>query len=164
MKFLTFLQSLSPYSSEVTLEVSIRKYLGCPLPVIKDIPAKIEVLKTWEGTGSKNLGLYTPTTEDWIMKISWQDSPFKEDFGTDEFAVDRRLLFPYGIVDYEEGAQFTSSPLISAFFEPSGSEERSSGYLGYKHFDILRVKAPEQATWKVEIYRIIEPAKTIIID
>jgi len=164
LQFQYWLLSLSsnPMMDEIEITVAIARKLGCPEPIVKTIPEKIEVLKTWQGTGSKNLGSYTPDTDNYVMKITWQNSPFNEDFGNDEFAIDRRLLFDYGIVDYEEGASITGSPLISAFYYPSGSEERPSNYLGYTHFDILRVKAPDQATWKVEIYKIIEPAKTYI--
>lgn len=160
--FQEWLYSLSSYASEETNLVAIARKLGCPEPTITIIPAKIEIIKSWQGTGSKNLSSFTPNTAEWTMKISWQNSPFNEDFGDDEFAIERRMLFDYGIVDYEEGASITSSPLISAFYTPSGNEERDSGYLGYKHFDILRVKAPEQATWKIEIYKIIEPERRII--
>lgn len=162
LQFQHWLFSLSPYASEATNLVTIARKLGCPEPIVKTITAKIEIIKSWQGTGSKNLGSFTPDTDNWVMKITWQNSPFNEDFGNDEFAIERRLLFDYGIIDYEEGASITSSPLISAFYSPSGSEERPSNYLGYTHFDVLRVKAPEQATWKVEIYKIIEPAKTLI--
>jgi len=164
LQFQYWLLSLSsnPMMDEIEITVAIACKLGCPEPTVKTIPAKIEIIKSWQGTGSKNLGSFMPNTDTWTMKITWQNSPFNEDFGNDEFAIERRMLFDYGIVDYEEGASITSSPLISAFYSPSGNEERSSSYLGYTHFDILRVKAPEQATWKFEIYKIIEPAKTII--
>ena len=164
LQFQYWLLSLSsnPMMDEIEITVVIARKLGCPEPTVRTIPAKIEVIKSWQGAGSKNLGSYTPSIDNWEMKITWQNSPFNEDFGNDEFAADRRLLFDYGIVDYEEGASITSSPLISAFYSPSGNEERGSSYLGYTHFDILRVKAPEQVTWEVEVYKIIEPEKTII--
>lgn len=166
LQFQHWLFSLSPMMDEEETLVIIARKLNCPEPTIKTIPAKIEILNSWSGTGSKIISSQSFSIQEntnWQMILSWQNSPFNQNFGTDaEEVAFNRANWEYGLVDYPEEATITGTPIIIGFYSPSGSDSLYKSEWPSGKFDFLRIQAPNQSSWFLKIENIVEPEKRII--
>jgi len=178
LSFYEWLRSLSPHSAEITILTAISRKLGCPEPIERTIPAVTETIKSFSGVGSQTLGEVSISDsiekKDWVLVLSWTNSPLHETFGVGTTGISREEIemrkasWDYGIVNYDENATITGTPYIIGFYSPSGSNSESGesllggNIIRPNRFEYLRVKAPDGAAWEVKIERIIEPARTIV--
>jgi hypothetical protein len=160
LSFYEWVKSLSSYASELSQLVAISRKLGCPEPVEKTIPAKVELLKSWNGAGAKTLEIVSNIPSPWQVSGSWSQ---KETIGhTDSES-------PYGIFICDPDERYEDCSLLAAGFfsrRTSGNfYATSDGYDFLKGTFYLKIEpnpADPNPSWSIKLEKIIEPAKTIV--
>lgn len=157
LSFLNWLNSLSPHSSEISQLTGIAKKMNCPSPVEKVIPAKTEIIKSWNGAGAKTLETLTNVPTPWMLTGSWTQ---KESIG-EPYAET-----PYGVWNCESSF---CSLLADGFWDgrTSGNfygDSDSGLTTNAQNFYLKIVPNPSDSTasWSIQLKKVIELAKTII--
>lgn len=160
LAFYEWFKSLSPYASEETQLVSISRQLGCPDPVIKTIPAKIELLKSWNDAGAQTLEMLFNIPSPWQLTGSWSQ---KESIG----ATDAES--PYGVFICEPDSRYEVCSLLAAgFFSPRtsgnfyGISDQYDFLQGTFFLKIEPNPSDPNPSWSIRLEKILEPARTIV--
>lgn len=159
LSFYEWFQSLSPYASEESRTVAIARKLGCPEPIIKSIPAKTELIKSWSGTGPKTLETISDVPLPWQVTGTWF---MKETLGSTDAEA------PYGVLLCEPNQQYETCSLLAAgFFSPRTSGNfygASDQYTALERFYLKIETNPSDpnSSWAMRLETVLEPAKTVI--
>lgn len=159
LTFYDWFKSLSPLASEETRITGVARKLGCPEPVVKNIPAKVELVKSWTGTGAKTLETISNPPPPWQLTGTWS---MKESIGVTDAEA------PYGVFLCEPDPRYETCSLLAAgFFSPrtSGSFYGVSDQYGSLKDFYLKVEpnpSDQNASWSIRLERVLEPARTIV--
>lgn len=159
LTFYDWFKSLSPYASEESRITGAARKLDCPEPIVKTIPAKVELIKSWIGTGAKTLEMISNPPLPWQLTGTWS---MKESIGTTDAEA------PYGVFLCEPDPRYETCSLLTAgFFNPRTSGNFygvSDQHSSLKDF-YLKVEPNSSdlnASWSFKLEKVLEPAKTVV--
>jgi len=159
LTFYDWFKSLSPHASEETRLTGVARKLDCPEPVVKTIPAKVELIKSWTGTGAKTLETISNPSSPWQLTGIWS---MTESIGVTDAET------PYGVFLCEPDPRYETCSLLAAgFFNPRTSGNFygvSDQYGSLKNFYLKVEPNPSDpnASWSFRLERVLEPAKTVV--